>query len=168
MRGFFRRLWRRIFGESVVDVDPKSLNLGQPAESQFAAKAIEVLHAKVEREQAEFKAKYGDDWREKWIAHICPSRDYDVWLKDFNTAIYQIGTFHVRGIGDFRRIEAEFDQRCHEVYGDEYDSLIGWHEYADSRVVELLLQDALRTGRWKELPDELQDEYHRRVNGGVV
>ena len=49
-----------------------------------------------------------------------------------------------------------------ELYGDDYDELRSYKN-ADPRVVELLLDDAVRTGKWKELPDELQPEYHKRV-----
>ena len=60
-----------------------------------------------------------------------------------------------------------FLERMHELYGDEFDEL-RHHMDADSRVIELLIQDAIRTGKWKELPDELQDEYHKRVGGGIL
>ena len=55
-------------------------------------------------------------------------------------------------------------KRTHELYGDKYDELIH-HERGDSRVAKLLLDDALRTGKWKELPDELQKEYKSLVGG---
>ena len=35
----------------------------------------------------------------------------------------------------------------------------------DPFVGELLIRDAIKTGRWKALPKELQDEYHRRTSG---
>ena len=44
------------------------------------------------------------------------------------------------------------------LYGDDR---YAWPNY-DPQAGELLLRDALRTGKWKELPDELQDEYHHR------
>ena len=149
---------------AIVDVNAGSLDLNQLTEFQFAPGTIAAAHAKTEREKAEFKAKYGADWKKKWMWHVCHPHDYDANLKFFNTVIYHNGVLNVCGTGDVvRRDMAAFEKRCREVYGDEYDAL-KWHEYADSRVVELLLQDALRTGKWKELPDELQEEYHRRVS----
>lgn len=48
--------------------------------------------------------------------------------------------------------------RMRTLYGDDWYT---WPHY-DPQVGELLL----RTGKWEELPDELQDEYHRRAGGG--
>lgn len=62
----------------------------------------------------------------------------------------------------FEEFNKKQEDRQRELYGDRYDELVQ-HKYGDSRVVELLLQDAIRTGKWKELPDELWDEYKKRV-----
>lgn len=148
----------------IVNVDEGSLNLGQLTEFQFAPGTIKAVCAETEREKAEFKAKYGADWKKKWMHHVCHQHDYDDRLKAFNMFIYQSGVMHVLGNGAApRQIMTAFEQRCREVYGDEYE-VLKRHDYADPRVVELLLQDALRTGKWKALPDELQEEYHRRVS----
>lgn len=36
------------------------------------------------------------------------------------------------------------------------------HDKGDPAAVEMLITDALRTGEWRELPDELHVEYHVR------
>ena len=60
------------------------------------------------------------------------------------------------------KFESMLETRCHELYEDKYDEL-NTHGPRDDRVAELLLDDAVRTGKWKELPTELQARYHERV-----
>lgn len=40
------------------------------------------------------------------------------------------------------------------------------HVPGDPYSVELLLQDAIKTRKWKELPDCLQEECHKRIQKG--
>ena len=68
------------------------------------------------------------------------------------------------------RHKAGVEKRARELLGNDYDRLfmkppqtIPWEPIAE--VGELLIEDAIKTGKWKELPNELQDEYHRRVGG---
>lgn len=63
----------------------------------------------------------------------------------------------------YHDILREYYAREKEIYGDQHDELMN-HEPDDPRVNELLIQDALRTGYWRELPKSLQAEYHKRLN----
>lgn len=84
-------------------------------------------------------------------------------MKSVNECIYYGTELIIRGIGDsIKRDRKIARDRMLEIYGDQYDELLV-HEYGDPRAVELLLNDAIKTGRWKELPDCLQDKYHKRT-----
>ena len=50
-------------------------------------------------------------------------------------------------------------QEMRELYGDNYNRLKD-HKPYDLEVADLLINDALKTGKWKELPQCLYDRYH--------
>ncbi len=115
-----------------------------------------------ERVIAEYKRKYGEEEGfRRWSRDTSnmPDGTYDFEMKIINTDIIWYGG----PILDFHR---KAYQRMHELYGDQYDALIQ-HREKDPRVTELLIVDAIKTGKWKELPDELQVEYHKRVGDMV-
>lgn len=115
------------------------------------------------REQA-YKDKYGDKWQEQMDADY--ERNQDIERRRwFNTRIYNIGQLRIFPTDRFTPAdEADFERRLHEVYGDQYDTLISDRVRRDPRVAELLIQEAIRTGKWDVLPDELQPAYHERVD----
>ena len=115
------------------------------------------------REQA-YKDKYGDKWQEQMDADY--ERDRCIrWRRWVNGRIYTIGQLRIFPTDRFSpEKEAYFEQRLHEVYGDQYDALISHRIRKDPRVAELLIQDAIRTGEWELLPDELHPAYHERVD----
>lgn len=119
-----------------------------------------------EAKKAEFQAKYGDDWLEHYHEYMNPSLDYDMESKLMNHDIYAGHMSHVTGTGSFDWI-LKSHSRMHDVYGDAFERLQR-HEPGNLEAVEPLLSWAIRTGRWRELPDCLQDEYHRRVGSGDV
>lgn len=88
--------------------------------------------------------------------------DYDIDLRSVNVAIYCGCMPLMSSRKMYVSLEKRYEARMHELYGDRYNEL-KHHSRGDSRVVEILLQDALKTGRWKELPDELHEEYKRRA-----
>ena len=90
--------------------------------------------------------------------------DYDSRAKYANECIYA-GSWpsYTDGAGPVGYKE-QFERRLRDLYGSRYDEL-KHHEYADPRVADILIEDAIRTGRWKELPDDLQPDYHARVGG---
>lgn len=112
----------------------------------------------------EYREKYGDDWILRWLDDNSTPDDVDGDMKFINTAIYhgETATISCSTMKQFEEFNKKQEDRQRELYGDRYDELVQ-HKYGDSRVVELLLQDAIRTGKWKELPDELWDEYKKRV-----
>lgn len=110
---------------------------------------------------AAYKQKYGDGWQEKYNANYSRSVDYDVDLKSLNEAVYAGQCPLVSDSGVFR-MSVGYDRRMREIYGTRYDELKD-HVYKDSEVARLLVEDAVKTGKWKELPDELQDSYFTLV-----
>lgn len=122
---------------------------------------MDEIRREGEQEKASYKAKYGDDWYKHWVASICI--DYDADMKCANEGIYFGEVPFVMGTGDHVKLSRKrISDRMHALYGDRYEEL-RHHEPGASWAVELLLNDALKTGKWKELPDCLQDEYHKRI-----
>lgn len=118
--------------------------------------------------RAEFKEKYGTEWKkyyDEWrVEHgLLPHPDCDLQVKSMNEGIYEGDLVHISGDGTGELMLRQY-AHLREVYGEAYERLER-HRPGDSEAVELLLQWAERTGRWRDLPDCLQDEYCRRVSG---
>ena len=124
-----------------------------------------VRAAAYEREQSALEDQYGSDWHrvymERYYINDCKeNRRY------INQLIYDGNNF-LPMIADKKYADivlAEREHRMREVYGDRYDELYH-HKPGDPVVCERLIQDALKTGRWDELPEELQEEYKKRMFG---
>ena len=54
------------------------------------------------------------------------------------------------------------ETRMRELYGSQYDEL-RQHLARDERVVELLLADAVKIGKWRELPEELLSDHRKET-----
>lgn len=147
----------------VVDLDLSGLTM--PEIDWSGVKADIVAR---ESELDAYIEKYGEkEGSERYMRDLFAdsSMDYDIAVKQANVGIYNGMLPMVTGLGPMRRnVRRLYIKRTHELYGDKYDELIR-HERGDSRVVKLLLDDALQTGKWKELPDELQEEYKSLVGG---
>ena len=65
-----------------------------------------------------------------------------------NEVIYEGGTVQI--MGRFRHSQKTYNE-------------IRRHSEGDRRVCELLLEEAMRTGQWKVLPEVLWQEYHERM-----
>lgn len=106
--------------------------------------------------------KYGaDEGSSIFVKELFGDRlaDYDCDSKTVNCAIYDGCMPLVTASGNrVKHLAKLYEQRMRELYGDDYDDLVD-HARGDKRVVQLLLDDAVRTGKWKELPDELQGMY---------
>ena len=152
-----------IFGRKV---SPGELSLSRL--TRISAEDHEKAMERVRRGRAlraEYKEKYGDDW---WKFYNCDmgigvDHSFDNAMKFVNSCIYYGSR---PGVSDdavyLCRVLETWQSRMWELYGSDYDEL-RYHKNADPRVIGLLLDDAMRTGKWKELPDELQPEYRRRI-----
>lgn len=124
------------------------------------------------REGAEkYKQMYGDGWQAKYLHAIGvvgdEDFDYDRDMKRINEAIYYGVPISVSGWGEgikklYERQEARMHEIYDELYGKDYGIYHG-HIEGDEQITEWLINDAIKTGKRKELPDCLQDEYHKRV-----
>lgn len=155
----------RIFGRKVSDDE---LGLSRIPFPEFDKEAMARAMAETDARTAEYKTKYGDDWLKHYASDIAAENDERHRISNarlMNGAIYD-GTW-LRVSSDYRatmELRAKQDARMHELYGDRYDELRE-HGPDDPRVAELLLEEALRTGDWKVLPEELHEEYHKRAKG---
>lgn len=112
---------------------------------------------------ADCKANHGDEWWKQYLRETGMIADYDVVAKRVNKAIYAGACPFVSD--SVEPMYALYETRMRQLYGNRYDELKN-HAFADVRVVDLLLQDAVNTGKWKELPDELQDQYFDLIGRG--
>lgn len=146
---------------------PKEMSLENLTMFDFSDEAWHAFQARIAARDHEYKDKYGDKWKEK-LDEDRQKEQESSHRKYINESIYGLGRLwqdaHYKPT---QRELDEFDARLHEVYGDQYDTLVQSRIDLDPRVAELLIQDALRTGRGDELPDMLQDEYNRRKGNAL-
>lgn len=140
------------------------LSLSGLTEPDLDFDSLNQIKAERERKQQMYKDKYGDKWFTEYLHGEGFVADYDIYAKSVNTAIYYGCWASVSGNNKHVMLVPKMQEdRMHELYGDRYEELKN-HPAADSRIIELLIADAIKTGKWKELPDEIQEEYHRRVD----
>ena len=124
-----------------------------------------------ELEQEEYKNKYGDKWIEQYdkdhgFVRVRDVNCDEVLLK-LNDAIFNGYYPKMSGISEYAcRVRSEFGPRLNVIYDDRYNELC-CHAPNDPRVNELLLKDALKTGKWRELPECLCEEYHRLAGDSI-
>ena len=109
----------------------------------------------------EYQEKYGDDWWERYIADTDPNHDIDLDERSINRAIFEGHRLCLSGhpVAVFER-ENKYWEKMKRLFGPFYKRYVS-HEHNNSKVNKALLKDALKSGKWKELPKELQEEYHR-------
>lgn len=144
----------------------KKLDLSGLTEPEFDPEEIRRTNEAIEKEQAEYQKKYGDDWFQKWWSDKCPEPDYDTDMETVNAAVY-FGYFEGGYNKRSLRLQPKYERRMHELYGADYDRL-EHHAKGDPEVVELLLQDMLKTGKWKEFPECLYPEYCKRAKNSIT
>lgn len=112
--------------------------------------------------------KYGREEGDRRFCMDAIERNRSTIRRSVNTRIYFTGEVNDPFNPEATRAEEEeFEARLREVYGDQYDELVLHRVKRDPRVAELLIQEAMRTGVWEELPKELQPEYRKRVEGDM-
>lgn len=129
----------------------------------FSDEKVAAHGAKIEAEIQTYKDKYGDGWYEHWHGNNVRKQTI-IRMRLLNCKIYDTGR-----LTDSRyecwpeSIRAAFDRRLREVYGEQYDTLIVDRVDRDPRVAELLVQDAICTGYWEALPEELAQAYREQI-----
>ena len=90
---------------------------------------------------------------------------YDTELKTINEEIYNGSLYTALGTGWLRIRNAQLE-RLKFLFGlPDIKACVEWfktHDRGAPDTVEKLVSDALSTGKWKELPDELQSVYRER------
>lgn len=140
-------------------------NLTQPG---LSPDQIQAAFTEFDALEQSYKNKYGPEEGERQFYAALDKDNERLIRKDINERIYctgQVTDFFNRTTSpaDKRRFKA----RRRELYGAMYDTLMRERVMYDPRVAELLIQDAIKTGAWDELPDDLQPVYWARVGGGV-
>lgn len=136
----------------------ENLSLGGLTMPDLSREAVHAIRDESEKEIAEYRVKYGDGWYKQWREDQGDGSGGDMDANLLNAMILygtNAGCCHPH---EFEQLEL----RMRELYGDAYEVLKD-HESWDARVVELLLSEAVRTGKWKRLPKELWPEYRKRV-----
>ena len=119
---------------------------------------------RVNQEMKEYEEKYGEGWHVQYEKDHGRYVDYDVDMKLVNTAIWHgthpcmYRTGHPESI---IRLREKYEARIRELFDGKYE----FHEPNIPEINEVLLADAMRTGKSQELPDVLQSVYHYRVFG---
>lgn len=125
---------------------------------------VRAGQAKREKEEEMYRERYGENWSEKYFydKYIHPGEI--AFARDINERIYY-GNERIVVYDDIdgsyrRRISEALEARKRALYGGQYDRFQD-HEPGDSEVAELLVKDALQTGKKEELPEELWEEYEK-------
>lgn len=114
-----------------------------------------------------YRDKYGVEEGDRRYSEMRTEENMRLIRKDINERIYCTG----KARDFFNPIPSELDEqrfeaRLREVYGDRYDYFTRERVMYDPRVAELLIADAMKTGAWYELPDDLQEVYWQRIKDG--
>ena len=118
----------------------------------------------VQDQKAAYIAKYGkEEGERRYYADIEHNDDIEL-DKTINTNMYHMGRMSFSMSTHIPKYILDmFDDRRREVYGVQYDEIINSPIPNDPRIAELLIQEAIQTGNWEVLPDELIDEYRKRT-----
>lgn len=115
---------------------------------------------KVEKECRE---KYDENWFEHYTKKIRPNDSIDITEKWINDAIYSGYALNVTGSPE-SVIETydRYNKKLKQFFGRSYKHYIH-HKPNNPKINKLLIEDAIKTGKWKELPEQLHEEYHKQV-----
>ena len=141
----------------------KDLPLENLTMMEVSTEEIRAALTAVQARRESYHTVYGyEEGERRYRADTKREQDID-FEKDTNVALYEMGRISFTTsalIPDY--VHEMFDQRRHELYGEQYDEIVSHPVMKDPRVAELLLQEALRTGEWFVLPDELVSVYGER------
>lgn len=105
---------------------------------------------------------------EQWRTYdeiVADMPKYDMELKTVNEAIYNGTLYSALGTGWMKTRKAELERIKHLFGLPDDKACVEWlrmHDRGAADTVEALVSDALLTGKWEELPDEIQSLYHQR------
>lgn len=115
---------------------------------------------KAEKTIKQYQEKYGEDY----IDHLLDDEGLSETInhtKDINTAIYHRRWIKVSGHTEWARTCKQRQvQRMEELFGQNM-SILKIFSDPEIDVEKILLEDAIRTGKWNDFPDELKLKYHK-------
>lgn len=142
-------------------MNEKDLNLDGLTMDNIDFSGVREALKKDKQMEKEYQDKYGDDWWEHYLSDTNPYHNIDLDEKSINEAIhggYRLCiTAHPAVI---KRLDDKYWEKMRRLFGRFYKRYVE-HEPNNPKVNKALVKDALKSGKWKELPEELQEEYHR-------
>lgn len=151
-----------VFPERNIIMRKNPLSLSNMTAPEFDINETRKTMEDGERIRQQYRDRYGEDWFQHYVADTT-KEDYDSIGKMVNEHIYH-GTIPTPRYqpGSKSLILERFWERAETIYGNR-NIESAMHEDNDPEIANWLVTDAMRTGKWKELPDGLQNEYHIRM-----
>lgn len=139
------------------NLSEKELNFGTPEDFKKRQEKRDAL-------KQECKEKYGNEWWEHYLQLSNPSYGMDFDEEYINGWIfYGSPAIIIDGPQKCDRLRPAYIEKLKRLFGRfRYRKYIE-HEMNLPEVNEALIKDALKTGKWRELPKQLQDEYRRQA-----
>lgn len=107
--------------------------------------------------------KYGDKWRDYYEQITDPDYGVDLDERMVNRAIYEGHRLCLMGHpARIMELENKYQEKMKRLFGLWHKQYVN-HVPNDPKVNKALIKDALKSGKWKELPKSLQEEYHTLV-----
>lgn len=110
--------------------------------------------AEIEKKEKEYEAIYGDDWLAHYIADSDCYCHVDSDEQIIDRAIFEGHRPVVVG-QHAGTIEQKYWEKMRRIFGPFYKRHVN-HEQNNLRVNKALIRDAMKSGKWKELPELLQ------------
>lgn len=135
------------------------LDLNQLTIEDVDFSSVKEGMAEAKQKEKEYETTYSDDW----IAHYMADSDcychVDSDEQIINRAIFEghrpVVVGQHAGI-----IERKYWEKMHRIFGPFYKHYVN-HEQNNPKANKALIKDATKSGKWKELPESLQEQYHR-------
>lgn len=145
-------------------MDKKDLNLNGLTMDDIDFSGVREAWKENKQKEKEYQERYGDDWLEYYLAENRKEDLYsntDIFEKGANIAIYNGHMPFVGGSPDcISKFHLRYREKMERFFGRSWKKHV-FHSPNDPKINKLLIQDALKSGKWEELPKELQNEYHR-------
>lgn len=150
------------------DIKAKDLDLNNLTSMLVDSDVVRERIQKGREQKQTYQKKYGNDWWNYYARDEGYIVDYDDMMKSINDAIYcgRLSGFSgtPKLLYERRKLQEE---RLQELFSGQYD-LCNLPKPKDPEVADILINDAIKTGKWEELPDSLQSLYHKKVKGEDV
>lgn len=140
-------------------MDEKSLDLNRLTMDDIDFSHLPEITAELDRVEKECKEKHGDNWWEHYLRATDPYYDVDLDERTINRSIYEGHEPCITGL-DVVQIQTLYYAKMKRLFGPFYKRYVN-HKRGDPKINKALIKDALKSGKWKELPECLQGEYHK-------